>query len=97
MKFAYSNAAFDAPTEFNTAEDLPQADLVRVLNEFADGSGSNIITLTHGLGWCTSTDCGSRNGPVATVFWMPMKMISCRSCYWYCRVSLSRLGTNPSS
>ena len=35
-----------APTDFNIAEDFPFEDLVRVLREFADGQGSNILTVT---------------------------------------------------
>ncbi|MCH7736744.1 MAG: Dyp-type peroxidase [Chloroflexi bacterium] len=35
-----------APTEFNIAEDFPLEDLVRVLREFADGQGSNVLTVT---------------------------------------------------
>jgi Dyp-type peroxidase family len=35
-----------APTDFNIAEDFPQDALVRILNEFADGQGSNILTIT---------------------------------------------------
>jgi hypothetical protein len=34
------------PTDFNIAEDFPVEDLVRVLRAFADGQGSNILTVT---------------------------------------------------
>ncbi len=40
-----------APTDFNIPEDFPQDALVKVLNEFADGQGSNILTIT-----CASPD-----------------------------------------
>lgn len=48
---AYTGAGTDkiwdgAPTDFNIAEDFPEEDLVRVLREFADGQGSNILTVT---------------------------------------------------
>ena len=35
-----------APTDFNIDESFPLEDLVRVLSEFADGRGSNILTIT---------------------------------------------------
>lgn len=35
-----------APTDFNIAEDFPFDDLVEVLRQFADGRGSNILTVT---------------------------------------------------
>jgi Dyp-type peroxidase family len=47
----YSGAGTDkiwdgAPTDFNIAEDFPFDDLVDVLQQFADGQGSNILTVT---------------------------------------------------
>jgi Dyp-type peroxidase family len=35
-----------APTDFNIAEDFPFAELVTVLEDFAAGNGSNILTIT---------------------------------------------------
>ena len=35
-----------APSDFNVREDFPHAKLVEVLREFADGKGSNIMTVT---------------------------------------------------
>jgi len=35
-----------APTDFNIAEDFPLDDLVRVLEQFAGGQGSNVLTIT---------------------------------------------------
>src|SRR5690606_41885369 len=35
-----------APVDFNIPEEFPLDDLVRILNEFADGQGSNILTIT---------------------------------------------------
>ena len=35
-----------APTDFNIDEDFPFEELVRVLRQFADGRGSNILTVT---------------------------------------------------
>ena len=53
---SYTGAGTDkiwdgAPTDFNITEEFPEQDLVRVLREFADGQGSNILTIT-----CASPD-----------------------------------------
>ena len=43
---AFSRFADGAPSDFNIEEDFPHDELVKVLKAFADGKGSNVMTVT---------------------------------------------------